>query len=105
MVSTGILCCEIKINIRKNGYSFKEIDHPTPNSATQESGKYKYKYELLGYVCEINHQSDIVSGAHNLVAFIKVNNNGGWYLFNDFWLCLYRKKIFDLQPSWKNPLL
>ena len=65
----------------KNGYSFKEIDHPTPNSATQESGKHKYKYELLGYVCEINHQSDIVSGAHNLVAFIKVNNNGvGIYL-------------------------
>ncbi|KAF6062794.1 Ubiquitin carboxyl-terminal hydrolase family protein [Candida albicans] len=90
----------------KNGYSFKEIDHPTPNSATQESGKHKYKYELLGYVCEINHQSDIVSGAHNLVAFIKVNNNGGWYLFNDFLVMpIPEEEVFDLQPSWKKPIV
>lgn len=40
------------------------------------------------------------------MAFIKVNNNGGWYLFNDFLVMpIPEEEVFDLQPSWKNPLL
>ncbi|CAX45153.1 pab1p-dependent poly(a)-nuclease, putative [Candida dubliniensis CD36] len=87
-----------------NGYSFKEIDSiPSPSLMTQESGKYKY--ELLGYVCEINHQADIVNGGHNLVAFVKVNNDS-WYLFNDFLVMpIPEEEVFDLQPSWKKPIV
>ncbi|KAL6449506.1 PAN2 PAN2-PAN3 deadenylation complex catalytic subunit PAN2 [Candida maltosa Xu316] len=78
-----------------NGYNFKSID--TPNGTGE-------KYEFLGFVCQINHQSDLVNGAHNLVSFVQINNQ--WYLFNDFLVMpISEDEVFDLHHTWKKPIV
>ncbi|KAK6455616.1 ubiquitin carboxyl-terminal hydrolase-domain-containing protein [Scheffersomyces xylosifermentans] len=62
------------------------------------------KYDLLGYVCEISHQSDLSLGAHNLVSFIKIE--GKWYLFNDFLVMpIPEDEVFNLSYPWKKPVI
>lgn len=60
------------------------------------------RYELVGYVCEISHLADAVRGAHNLVAYVRVDLQ--WVLFNDFLVTpVDDDEVFDL--SWKRPVL
>lgn len=75
------------------GFSFK----PT----MPVSSSYK-KYELLGYVCEISHQSDLSrTGSHNLVSFVKINNE--WIFFNDYLVTpIPEEEVFNLNLPWKN---
>lgn len=62
------------------------------------------KYELLGYVCEINHQSDLSMGFHNLISYIKIN--GKWFLFNDFLVMpIPEEEVFNLSHPWKKPVV
>ncbi|RCK60381.1 PAB-dependent poly(A)-specific ribonuclease subunit PAN2 [Candida viswanathii] len=77
-----------------NGFSFRNMDFEGHGD----------KYELLGYVCEINHQSDTVNGSHNLVSFVKID--GAWYLFNDFLVMpIPEEEVFDLRYAWKKPVV
>ncbi|KAK6463024.1 ubiquitin carboxyl-terminal hydrolase-domain-containing protein [Scheffersomyces coipomensis] len=74
-------------------------------SVTQfDNAKDYLKYDLVGYVCEINHQSEVATGFHNLVTFIKTN--GKWYLFNDFLVMpIPESEVFDLSSNWKKPIM
>lgn len=62
------------------------------------------RYELLGYVCEINHGSEFSEGKHNVVSFIRIY--GEWYLFNDFLVMpIPVSEVFNLSYEWKKPLV
>lgn len=62
------------------------------------------KYELLGYVCEINVGSEFLKGKHNLVSYIKIESK--WYLFNDFLVMpIPESEVFDLSYHWKKPII
>lgn len=78
------------------GFSFK----PT----MPVSSSYK-KYELLGYVCEISHQSDLSrTGSHNLVSFVRINNE--WIFFNDYLVTpIPEEEVFNLNLPWKKPVI
>ncbi|KAI5961385.1 PAN2 [Candida pseudojiufengensis] len=82
-----------------NGYTYKLNPPPSTNNSN-----YK-KYELLGYVCEISHQTDTSRiESNNLVSFIKINNS--WYFFNDYLVIpIDTKEVFNLTYSWKKPVI
>ncbi|KAI5954629.1 PAN2 [Candida jiufengensis] len=84
------------IKTANNGYNYK----PTPPN----NNNYK-KYELLGYVCEISHQTDNSRiDSNNLVSFVKVN--GSWIFFNDYLVIpIDEKEVFNLSYSWKKPVI
>ncbi|KAI5967563.1 PAN2 [Candida margitis] len=79
-----------------SGFSFK----PT----MPVSSSYK-KYEFLGYVCEISHQTDLSrTGSHNLVSFVKINNE--WIFFNDYLVTpIPEEEVFNLSLPWKKPVI
>lgn len=85
-------------------YAFRSPNNSGFNFRSIDIEGHGEKYELLGYVCEINHQSDTVNGAHNLVTFVKVKDQ--WYLFNDFLaMPIPEDEVFDLHYSWKKPVV
>lgn len=85
-------------------YAFRSPNNSGFNFRNMDIEGHGEKYELLGYVCEINHQSDTVNGAHNLVTFVKVKDE--WYLFNDFLVMpIPEEEVFDLHYSWKKPVV
>lgn len=62
------------------------------------------KYELLGYVCEINHDLESTKGEHNLISYIKINSQ--WFLFNDFLVMpIVEDEVFNISYSWKKPVV
>lgn len=70
----------------------------------ENSGNILNKYELLGYVCEINQSSEFSRGEHNLVSYINIENK--WYLFNDFLVMpIPESEVFDLSYHWKKPII
>ncbi|KAG5418301.1 PAN2 [Candida metapsilosis] len=78
------------------GFSFKPT-MPVSNPFT--------KFELLGYVCEISHQSDLSrTGSHNLVSFVKINDE--WIFFNDYLVTpIPEEEVFNLNLPWKKPVI
>ena len=72
--------------------------------STRQSALNSTRYELLGYVCEISHGPETSPGAHNLIAYIKID--GSWYLFNDFLIMgVPENEVFDLTKTWKKPTI
>ena len=68
------------------------------------------KYELLGYVCEVNRGSASSPGQHNLVSFVKVQmpslGKDQWILFNDFLVMpIPEEEVFNLSYNWKKPVV
>lgn len=62
------------------------------------------KYELLGFVCQINHKSSDAEGVHHLVSYIYLDNQ--WYLFNDFLVMpIPEEEVFNLSYPWKKPII
>ncbi|CUM65657.1 uncharacterized protein PRCAT00003305001 [Priceomyces carsonii] len=82
---------------RDNGnLSFKQ-------SGPQNSSN-SIKYELQGFVCEINHSAEDSIDSHNLVSFVKIN--GQWFLFNDFLVMpILDSEVFNLLYPWKKPII
>ncbi|RLV94499.1 PAB-dependent poly [Spathaspora sp. JA1] len=81
---------------QKDKFSFKSMISPfdKANSA---------KYELLGFVCEISHSSDVTLGVHGLVTFVKLDQ---WYLFNDFLVMpIPEEEVLNLSYPWKRPVI
>ncbi|CCE82490.1 Piso0_002217 [Millerozyma farinosa CBS 7064] len=91
----------------QNGWLSKEFFLLSENgrsfiTAKEENGFNKY--ELFGYVCEINHGSELARGAHNLVTYIKIEEK--WLLFNDFLVMqIPEEEVFDISPAWKKPVI
>lgn len=89
----------------KNTINKKINFKPVVTQFNQEASKY----ELLGYVCKINHDLDSVKGENNLLSFIKIklsNSKDQWFLFNDFLVMpIPEDEVFNLNYNWKNPLL
>lgn len=68
------------------------------------------KYELLGYVCEVNRGSASSSGQHNLVSYVKVKlpslGKDQWMLFNDFLVMpIPEEEVFNISQNWKKPVV
>ncbi|KAK6205416.1 ubiquitin carboxyl-terminal hydrolase-domain-containing protein [Scheffersomyces amazonensis] len=85
-------------NSSNNPLSFRQ------NVSQLENPKNYLKYELVGFVCEISHQSDSATGFHNLVSFIKTG--GEWYLFNNFLVMpIPQEEVFNLSSNWKKPVV
>ncbi|CAH6722471.1 PAN2-PAN3 deadenylation complex catalytic subunit Pan2p [[Candida] jaroonii] len=62
------------------------------------------KYELLGYVAEINNGPETSIGNHNLITFVKIE--GKWYLFNDFLVMeIHEDEVFNFKKDNKRPLI
>lgn len=68
------------------------------------------KYELQGYVCEINHGPLACKGQHNLVSYVRIKSaslgKDQWFLFNDFLVMpIPEDEVFNLSYSWKKPVV
>lgn len=68
------------------------------------------KYELLGYVCEISHETGTALGQHNLVSYVKVRSpalhKDQWFLFNDFLVMpIPEEEVFNISYGWKKPVV
>lgn len=74
------------------------------NFKLQSNGITSNKYELLGFVCEISLGSEFSKGEHNVVSYIKIQDQ--WYLFNDFLVMpIPSEEVFDLSYNWKKPIV
>lgn len=88
----------------KNSLSNKLTFKPMITQFNQEATKY----ELLGYVCEINHDLDSIKGEHNLISYIKIKSNDKyqWFLFNDFLVMpMPEDEVFNISYAWKKPVV
>lgn len=68
------------------------------------------KYELLGYVCEVNRGSASSPGQHNLVSYVKVKlpslGKDQWMLFNDFLVMpIPEEEVLNISQNWKKPVV
>lgn len=68
------------------------------------------KYELLGYVCEVNRGSTSSPGQHNLVSYVKVklpsSGRDQWMLFNDFLVMpIPEEEVLNISQNWKKPVV
>lgn len=93
----------------KNPVNKKISFKPVVTQFNQEASKY----DLLGYVCEINHDLDNTKGEHNLISYIKIKSSANsyfakdqWFLFNDFLVMpISEEEVFNINYSWKKPTI
>ena len=110
----------INVDLTSNEFkainSFKKWLVPEFYSVKTSSGKFSFKpvvtqfnenvtkYELLGFVCQINHKPDDTRGAHHLISYIRLG--GQWYLFNDFLVMpIPEEEVFNMSYPWKKPMV
>lgn len=112
----------LSINVNLSSEEFKLINSfkkwlvPEFYSIKTPSGKIAFKpiitqfnqnstkYELLGFVCQINHKSSEAEGVHHLVSYIQLDDQ--WYLFNDFLVMpIPEDEVFNLSYAWKKPII
>lgn len=93
---------EFYTTLNNNKVNFK----PVVTHLNQETDKY----ELLGYSCQINHDTNTTPGKHNMVSYIKIKSPASgknqWFLFNDFLvMTVPEDEVFNLSYSWKKPVV